>query len=144
MLYFDSNYILKCYLPEPGGPQVRALAARPLTKSSSELGCTEVIAALHRKVREGSLSRPQMRAVWTRIRDDGAAGVWTWLPIDGAVLRAVEEAFLRLDAAVFLRSADAIHLATASLHGFTGIHSHDRHVLAAAPAFGLAGLDVIP
>jgi hypothetical protein len=38
--------------------------------------------------------------------------------------------------------ADA--LATASLHGFKEIHSHDKHVLAAASAFGLRGVDVLP
>lgn len=70
--------------------------------------------------------------------------MWTWLPFDGIVQNAVEQAFLGLDARVFLRTGDAIHLATASLNGFTAIHSHDRHVLAAAAAFGLTGVDAIP
>jgi hypothetical protein len=30
MLYFDSNYILKCYLPEPDAHLVRALASQPV------------------------------------------------------------------------------------------------------------------
>ena len=144
MLYFDSNYVLKCYVPEPGAHHVRALAAQPVTKSCSQLGRAEVMAALHRKVREGSLSRPQHKAVWTRVLADEAAGVWTWLPFDGAVEHAVESAFLGLDAKVFLRAGDAIHLATASLHGFEQIHSHDKHVLGAASAFDLIGVDVIP
>ena len=144
MLYFDSNYVLKCYLPEAGAHHVRALAARPVTKSCSRLGRAEVIAALHRKVREGSLTRPQLRAVWARVLADEAAGVWTWLPFDTTVEHAVEQAFLGLAAKVFLRTGDAIHLATAALHGFTEIHSHDRHLLAAAGAFGLTGVDVVP
>jgi predicted nucleic acid-binding protein len=144
MLYFDSNYVLKCYLPEPGAHHVRALAARPVTKSCSRLGRAEVIAALHRKLREGSLTRPQLKAVWAKVVADDAAGVWTWLPFDGAVEHAVEQAFLGLGPKVFLRAGDAIHLATASLHGFAQIHSHDQRVLDAAAAFGLTGVDVIP
>jgi predicted nucleic acid-binding protein len=144
MLYFDSNYVLKCYLPESGAHHVRALAAQPVTKSCSRLGRTEVIAALHRKVREGSLTRPQLTAVWARVIADEAAGVWTWLPFDATVEHAVEQAFLGLAAKVYLRAGDAVHLATARLHGFSKIHSHDRHVLAAAAAFGLAGVDVLP
>ena len=144
MLYFDSNYVLKCYLPEPGGEQVRALAAQPVTKSCSRLGRLEVVAALHRKVREGSLTRPQQKAVWARIVADETAGVWMWLPFDATVQNAVEQAFLGLDGKVFLRTGDAIHLATASVNGFTEIHSHDKHVLAAAAAFGLSGVDVVP
>ena len=38
MLYFDSNYILKCYLPEPDAHVVRALASQPVTKSCSRYG----------------------------------------------------------------------------------------------------------
>jgi len=143
MLYFDSNYVLKCYLPEPGAELVRALAAQPVTKSCSRFGRSEIIATLHRKVREGSLTRAQMKSVWTRVRADETAGVWSWLPFDPTVERAVEQAFLSLDRRVFLRAGDAIHLATASLHGFTDVHSHDGHLLKAAAAFGLNGVDVI-
>ncbi len=144
MLYFDSNYILKCYLPEPGAQFVRALAARPVTKSCSRFGRVEVMAALHRKVREGSLTRPQLRTVWSNLVADEAAGVWTWLPFDATVEHALERAFLALGSRVFLRTGDAIHLSTASLNGFAEIHSHDKHVLAAAAVFGLKGVDVVP
>jgi uncharacterized protein len=75
---------------------------------------------------------------------DETAGVWTWLPFDAAVEHAIERAFLGLASRVFLRTGDAIHLATASLHGFAQIHSHDTHLLAAAAVFGLTGVDVVP
>lgn len=143
MLYFDSNYILKCYLPEPGAHFVRALASRPVTKSCSRFGRVEVMAALNRKLRDGSLTRPQLKTVRSNLLADEGAGVWTWLPFEATIEHAMEQAYLRLGPKVFLRAGDAIHLSTASLHGFREIHSHDRHVLRAATAFGLKGVDVV-
>lgn len=143
MLYFDSNYILKCYVPEPNAHLVRALAAGPVMKCCSKLGRIEVMAALHRKLREGSLSRAQFKQVWSHFAVDESTGVWRWLAFDDTVENVVEQMFHKLDARVFLRTGDAVHLATASLHGFNEIHSHDKHLIAAAPAFGLKGVDVL-
>lgn len=39
----------------------------------------------------------------------------------------------------FLRTADAIHLATACEAGERDVWTHDRHMLAAAADFGLTG-----
>jgi predicted nucleic acid-binding protein len=43
---------------------------------------------------------------------------------------------------VFLRSGDAIHLVNASQAGFPEVWTNDRHLLSAAPHFGLAGRSV--
>jgi predicted nucleic acid-binding protein len=40
---------------------------------------------------------------------------------------------------LFLRAGDAVHLATAAEAGFGEVWTNDRHMLAAARAFGLRG-----
>lgn len=144
MFYFDSNYILKCYLPEADAHLVRALAARPVPKCCSSWGRVEVVAALQRKLREGSLTRSSQKLLWSRFEADEASGVWTWLPFDQAVQKAVAQTCLKLDTTVFIRAGDVVHLTTAALHGFSEIYSHDKHLLKTAPEFGLQGKDVLP
>jgi predicted nucleic acid-binding protein len=95
-------------------------------------------------MREGSLTRAQLKRVWSNVLADESAGVWTWLAFDGPVEHALAQALLTLGPTVFLRAGDAIHLSTASLNGFREIYSHDKHVLRAAAAFGLEGVDVLP
>jgi hypothetical protein len=53
-------------------------------------------------------------------------------------------AFLRMGDAILAGATAAEHLVTASLHGFQELYSHDKHVLSAAAAFGLKGIDIVP
>jgi len=48
----------------------------------------------------------------------------------------------RLPAQTHIRAGDAIHLCAASEAGFTEVWTNDRHMLGAAPAFGVRGLSV--
>jgi hypothetical protein len=51
-------------------------------------------------------------------------------------------AFEKLDARIFLRASDALHLACAVENQFSEIYSGDQILLKAAPYFGLQGISV--
>lgn len=142
MIYFDSNYIARLYLEDPGWQAVRALAARaPL--ACGRHGQTEVIAALHRKLREGSFTSIQYRQILEQFELDCAQKAYFWLPLAPAVIDRSTQIFQRLPATVFLRAADALHLACAAVNHFHEIYSNDLRLLAAAAHFGLQGVNVV-
>lgn len=143
MAYFDTAYLLKCYLKEQGWQRVRALAAERGRIACSVYGRLELHAALHRKLREGELTPEQHQAVLRQLSLDEASGVWHWIPLSAAVMTAVVDLFRHLPAEVFLRAGDAVHLSSARESGFQEIFSSDRRLLAAASQAGIAGLDVI-
>jgi predicted nucleic acid-binding protein len=78
-----------------------------------------------------------------KAEQDEAIGLLRWLPLDLALIRAACERMAKLPPSVSLRAADALHLACAADAGLKEIYSHDRHLLAAAPHFGLKGIDII-
>jgi len=143
MIYFDSSYLIKCYLAEPGHQQVRQLAQQQPAVACSMLGKTECRAAVHRHLREGKLSAPQAQLVHQVMDQDDAAKLWTWLPLTDALIADANAEFKKLPPTVFLRSADALHLVSARSQGLKEIYSNDRHLLAAAAQFGLIGKNVI-
>jgi len=56
MIYFDSAYLAKCYLPETGHLEVRAAACRAGSLQSVALAQIEVASVFHRHFREGRIS----------------------------------------------------------------------------------------
>lgn len=100
------------------------------------------MSVLHRHVREDSLSPRQARALHDLFREDVAGGVWSLVPVSERILEQVEDRVRRLRPIVFLRAGDAVHLTTAAASGFREIWTNDRHLLAAAPSFGLRGRSV--
>lgn len=142
MKYFDTSYLARCYLEDTGWQAVRELAGQEPVACCT-LGRAEAAAALHRKLREGSLTAEDHAEVALQFRDDCEAGLWRWLPVNDALAATAAETLRTLPASVFIRGADALHLLCAAENGFTEVFSHERHFLAAAPHFGLAGRDVI-
>ena len=93
-----------------------------------------------RHVRDRNLTRRQARELHDLFRQDVREGAWTLLPVTSETLRDVEDRLRRLRKSdVFLRAGDAIHLSSARQAGFRVIWTNDRHLLAAAPRFGLRG-----
>jgi hypothetical protein len=72
-----------------------------------------------------------------------AGGGIRWLPLTESIFKRAEAAFLAAPADVYLRAANALHLACAAKHGFAEIHSNDRHLLSAAPLFSVRGVNLI-
>jgi predicted nucleic acid-binding protein len=141
-LYFDTAYLGKCYWNEPGGTLVRELARRADGLYSSAICIAEMACLAHRKFREGSitLADAAIRRDW--FLDDVNSGVITAVPVTDRLLRRIEATTRALPPSCYLRTFDALHLVTASDAGFGEVWTNDRHMLAAAPHFGLAGRSV--
>jgi predicted nucleic acid-binding protein len=141
-VYFDSAYLAKCYVNETDSGRVRALLRRSGGAHSSSLARAEVAATLLRHLREGALNQKQTLVLQTDFVSDIAAGVWTMVPVSDEFMSRVAERLTRLPPATHVRAGDAIHLCAASEAGFTDVWTNDRHMLGAAPAFGLRGRSV--
>jgi predicted nucleic acid-binding protein len=142
-VYFDTSYLVRLYLPDQGFEAVRHLAAQHAVVSA-RLGRTETYAAFHRVLREGRLNTTSFQHSLAQFEHDCGLGAFAWLPLSESVLQRAERTLGEAAPSVYLRAGDAIHLASAAEHGFSGIHSHDRHLLASAPLFGLKAVNIIP
>ena len=142
--YYDTNYLFKLQCSEHGSNEVRAHAASLDVIYCSLHGKAEFVSAAHRKFREGAATQQDLHALLAQMQADTEAGGLHWLPIDQTLVDQVEDVYRTASATTYLRAADALHLASASNEGFQEIYSNDKHLLAAAPLFGLRGVNVIP
>ena len=142
MICLDASYIVKCYLREAGSAEVLKLVQKSAGRSSALHGRAEFYSAGHHRLREKHLSARDAAAVWAQFENDERAGLWHWLALTENVVRHACDAFERLDATVFLRGSDALHLACAAENQFSEIYSADQILLQAAPHFGLDGFCV--
>jgi predicted nucleic acid-binding protein len=143
MIYFDTAYLLKCYIKEVGWEEVRALARQREMVACSAYGKMELYAALHRKLREGEVTGRQLTTIFGQLELDESQRLWTWLSLTEFIMVSVVDSFRTLPDRVFVRTADAVHSVTAKTNGFSDIYSNDTHLLAAAPHFGLEGKNII-
>jgi predicted nucleic acid-binding protein len=141
MIYLDTAYIARLYFEDSGWAQVRALAAKA-TIGCGMHGYAEFVAVTHRKFREGVLTPVQTRHVLEQFIVDCREGAYRWLPVSAAVNGRIIQIYRTLPRTVFLRAADALHLACAAENGLVEIYSNDRRLLAGASHFGLRGVDV--
>lgn len=142
--YYDTNYLIKLQIAEFGSAEVQAHAATVLEIHTAAAARAEFASAAFRKIREGAATAADYKRLITQFHSDVAATIVVLLPLTESILDRVESVFSIAPRATCLRAADAVHLATAAENGFTEIHSNDKHLLAAAPLFGLVGVNVIP
>jgi predicted nucleic acid-binding protein len=142
VIYFDTSYIVRLYLEDPGWQKVREIAATDHV-ACCLFGRAEALAAFHRKFREGILNRQDMRVLVEQFERECDAGAFQWLPFSEVVVAGLLRAYASLPKSVTLRAGDAVHLACAAENGFKEIYSNDRHLLAAAYNFGLHGQNAI-
>lgn len=143
-LYFDTTYLCKLRWPELGSAEVIATATTADELVCALHGRAEFCSVGHRKRREGIATTQAIQAVNAQFQADCAAGDIRLLPLTEAILDRIATVFATAPATMYLRAADALHLASAAEYGFAEIHSNDRVLLAAAPLFGLRGVNVIP
>ena len=144
MIYLDTCYLLKCYLTEHGSTEVRELTQASDGLASCTLARIEFAAAVHRHRREGKLKESDAAQVLDDFEADQEAGLWHWFGLTQSLMESTYSRYRFLDSGLFVRTNDALHLTCAQENGFREIYSNDRHVLAAASAFSLQGVDVIP
>jgi predicted nucleic acid-binding protein len=137
LLYFDAAFIAKFYLQEPESDAVRAFTEDSPGITSIVIGRLETELVFSRKLREGTLAPSAHEALIAQFQVDCEDGLWTWLPVTDELVAAAQETTRRLPPGVFVRSLDALHLTCARWHGHERIYSNDRHLVNAAPHFGL-------
>ena len=142
MIYFDTSYLVRLYYQDPGANAVRALAATDHVRCAAH-GQAEMIAAFHRKLRHRAIWPAAYAALMGQVKVHVKAGAFHWLAQGADILVRIRQVYEKLPAAVFLRAADAVHLATAAESGFRIVYSNDTHLLGAAEHFGLEGKNVI-
>jgi predicted nucleic acid-binding protein len=142
MLYFDTSYLVRLYLDDTGFESVRALAAQGEIASCWHAQA-EILCALHRSLREGRLDADQYRIQRAQFQSDQTDGAYRWLPLNDRILASPDRILANAPSSAYLRAADGLHLACAAEAGCTDVYSNDRHLLAAAPLFGLRGVNVI-
>ena len=133
--YFDTSSLLKFIIKEIGSEENLNIWNFSDEKVCSQLTRTEMHSALMRKVREGSISASAMR---TRLNamDKLFADV-VLVDITSEVIDASCELVKELP----LKSADAIHLATALMVRADLFSSSDKRLCAAASESGIAVTD---
>jgi predicted nucleic acid-binding protein len=141
-VYLDTSYIAKFYFNEPESSRVRKLVRTADTIHSSQWALAEFHGVIHRRLREGSLSPGDAHELSSRFYQHVQEGLWKLIPIHEALLRRTSALIVSAPPDLFLRTADAVHLATAHETGERDVWTNDRHMLASASYFGLPGRSV--
>ena len=136
-LYCDASALAKVYLPEPGSVELNRLLAGRTDALLSDLAITEVVSALGRRVRDGSLAAAPARRIHRKILAHLAEGLYRKVELLTATHREAERILLGARSAP-IRSTDALHLALALGAGAGTLLTYDRTAARAALEQSLA------
>ena len=143
VIYFDTAYLLKCYINEKGSQEIRTLAGRHAQIACCEYGRIELYAAFHRALEEGFIDTAYFETIIEQFEQDDQDGIWTWLPFDREITENLMSAFKALPRDMYLRTGDAIHLCCAAFNKITHLYTNDAHMLKAADYFRVNASNVI-
>ena len=143
MIYFDTAYIIKCYINEIGSEEVRTLAVKHDAITCCEFGRMELSTALHRSLREGKIGSEYFDTVHEQLRQDEEDHLWTWLPLSREIMEGVTTMFGTLPATTYLRTGDAIHLKCAATNNVSSLYTNDTHMIEAAQYVDIEASNVI-
>ena len=136
-LYCDTSALVKLYLPEPGSDAFNEVVEDRDDVLVSDLAVTEMVSAITRRLRQGSLGREAARRLQHAIIGRLDEGVYHRLELTREVHRRAEHFLVSLPETP-LRAADALHLALATSARAASLASFDARLAAAARAVGLA------
>ncbi|HRQ87888.1 MAG TPA: type II toxin-antitoxin system VapC family toxin [Bacteroidia bacterium] len=144
MSYWDTSCLLKLYVAEPDSAlfEAHALAAHPLM--SSEIARFELWTALRRKEAEGRIAPDAAAALFRCFETDCRTGEIVLVPIDEEVRSGFDAIVGNCHGQsppIFIRTLDAIHLASARAAGEAEIVTTDLRLRDAAI---FEGFDVFP
>lgn len=124
--FFDSSAFAKRYVEEEGSDTVEQLCGEATALALSAICVPEIISALNRRVREGSLSRSQYREAKSCLSAEVADAT-----IVNIVPAVVADAIRVLEANA-VRAMDALHIACALQWNAELFVSSDERQLSAA------------
>ena len=136
-MYLDSCIIVKLVSHEPDSEAYHGIVAgQPVV--TSELAVAEVRSALLAKERAGRISRQDRLMGWRLFQEKVRDQEFHLLPLNRQVIERAGAVIDQCHPGVPLRTLDAIHVATAELHGGEQMCSSDQRVCAAADVIGLS------
>ena len=136
-MYLDSCVIVKLVSHEPDSEAYHGIVAGH-SIVTSELAVAEVRSALLTKERAGRISRQTRTTGWRLFQDKVRAQEFILLPLDRHVIERAGAVIDQCHPNVALRTLDAIHVATAELHGGEQMCSSDLRVCEASDFIGLS------
>lgn len=135
-VYLDSSALVKIYLPEPESERVDALLRGRRDLLSSDLAVTEIVSAVARRYREGTVSGRLAQQLGGAILQDMDSSMFQRVELGREVFREAERILLSIES-VPLRAADSLHLALAVRGEAKSIFTFDARLTEAAIALGL-------